>query len=168
MTKYLPRYVSGGLPSFLEDEVFRTEVPLIVHTWKPYAEQFISLFNEISPQVRERIKANIQDLPIAVDEADTADFETFLIEKVVSWGEKGSKLPKLRLLENKGLMKNTSQKVVSVLQKGSKLFDKRTEYVFAILLLSVSPISLVKLINLFGYKARYKFNGKGCTIGLRL
>lgn len=157
MTKYLPRYVSGGLPSFLEDEVFRTEVPLIVHTWKPYAEQFISLFNEISPQVRERIKANIQDLPIAVDEADTADFDTILIKKVSSWGEKGAKLPNSRVLINKGVTKDDLKKVSSWSEKGAKLFPKRTDYILKILLLTLASIPLVQLMESIGYNNRQKF-----------
>ena len=100
---------------------------------------------------------NIQDVPIAKDDADTADFDAFLIKKVSSWGEKGAKLPNSRVLINEGITKDSLKKVSSWDEKGAKLFPKRTDYILKILLLTLAPIPLAQLMESIGYNNRQKF-----------
>ena len=157
MTKYVPRYVEGALPVFLEDDIFTTEVPLMIYTWKPYAKQFISLFEDLPPQARERVMNNIQGMPVAIDDTDTSDFDAFLIKKVSSWGEKGAKLPNSRVLINEGITKDELKKVPSGGEKGAKLFPKRTAYILKILLLTLAAIPLAQLMESIGYNNRQKF-----------
>ena len=158
MTQYVPLYVEGAKPVFLEDDIFTTEVPLIIFTWKPYAQQFVSLFGDISEQRRKRMIVNLEHLPVVSDNAgELADIDAFIIEKVSRWVEKGGKLKKSKVFGNKGISKILAEKAVRSAQKGGKLFDKRTEYIVSILALALEPVSILKLIEFFEYKERVKF-----------
>jgi predicted transcriptional regulator len=109
-----------------------------------------------------------------------------ILNLALSWVEKGTKLPKLRLSENKfftgfetkkGLspvekgtksLKNTTvenkqvmdtkdKKRLSLLEKGTKSLSKKLHYIVVILSMSGMPISVDELMEIFAYQNRTKF-----------
>ncbi len=158
ITKYLPHYVhSSATPIFQEDEHFMTEIPLRIFTWGVAADQFIiTYFNHIPDEIRTDLTAKMKNIPVDYD-IESMGFNVFIEHIVLKWIEKGGKLPNSRVFENKGLREMISQKGVSALQKGGKLFDKRTECFFSILLSALDAIFLSDLAEKLGYSKRDKF-----------
>lgn len=158
ITKYLPHYVhSTATPVFQEDEHFITEIPLRIFTWGVAAGQFIiTYFNHIPDEIRTDLAAKMKNIPVDYD-IESMGFNVFIEHIVLKWIEKGGKLPNSRVFENKGVRGIIFQKGVSALQKGGKLFDKRTECLFSVLLSVLDAVSLSDLAAKLGYSNRDKF-----------
>ncbi|MFH1857027.1 MAG: RNA-binding domain-containing protein, partial [Candidatus Omnitrophota bacterium] len=158
ITKYLPHYVhSSATPIFQEDEHFMTEIPLRIFTWGAAADIFISTcFNYIPDNIRADLTAKMKNIPVDYD-IESMGFNVFIEHILLKWIEKGSKLSNSRVFENKGLREIISQKGVSALQKGGKLFNKRTEYLFLVLLSALESVFLSDLAEKLGYSKRDKF-----------
>lgn len=156
MTRYVPMYVEGAKPIFLEDDIFRTEIPLIQFTWRPFAKQFITCLGNIPAEPTRVMLENLSKIAVT-DDPTKVSFEQFLLKKAASWAGKGTKVPELQILVNKGISENNLKKVPSYTEKGTKLFNKRTLNLLKIILMTLKPAALTKIMDWIGYKNRKQF-----------
>jgi hypothetical protein len=84
-------------------------------------------------------------------------WEEMILSLVLSWVEKGTKLPELRLSENKHFANFETKKAPSWDEKGTKSLPKKLHYLIVILSMSGVPISVDELMEIFTYRNKTKF-----------
>ena len=89
--------------------------------------------------------------------ATLPDEDTFWYRLVPSWIEKGTKLPKLRLLINSNLPYTDFSQVPSWAEKGTKLLPKRSRMLLTILVHILEPIGMDALMQQLAYENRKSF-----------
>ena len=159
--KYLNIYSPGAKPVFIEDDLFKTIIPLVGSVLgKEKASVFIELTGlDKSKLNSETIKA-IETLDLAPEYADVDGINDlfFANDKGLgwSWSQKGVELKKLRMLINKELQNNPLFEGYSWSQKGVELFDKRTITLFRILLLCLYPQKIEYIQDVLSFSVKSK------------
>lgn len=159
--KYLNIYSSGAKPLFIEDDHFKTIIPLIGST---LGEEKADIFMELvglnkSDLDAETIEA-IEALELAPEYAEIDNpNDLFFAEGNSlgwSWSKKGGKLKDLRVKINNELQNNPSFEGYSWGKKGVELFDKRTIMLFRILLLCLYPKNIENIQEILGFSVKSK------------
>ncbi|MCC5907047.1 MAG: putative DNA binding domain-containing protein [Balneolaceae bacterium] len=153
--KWLPRYIPNSKPVFIENDVFKTVIPLKVEALGNFAESFRKWL-QLSDDYDEHISEGLQNIPLPTSLAD-ASFKEVLTHLVPSWTKVGTKLKRLDWANNEISSKDEVQKVSSWYQDGTKLLHKKTVYLIQILTLASKAISLDDMMNAIGYKNRASF-----------
>ena len=122
--KYLPLYVPGAEPLFIEDNVFKTTIPLSVVTFSEFANQWQNWL-ELSPEYNAHIEKSLNKIVIDAN-LKGANWETLLLHLVPSWTEKGTKLDILDWPKNQATTELEIKKVPSWMEKGTKLIHKKS------------------------------------------
>ena len=154
-TKWLPRYIANAKPLFIEDDIFKTIIPLRVITLGDFAESFRKWLH-LSNNSEEHISEGLKNIPLPPSLGD-ASWNEVLLYLVPSWDQFGTKLKRLDWAENKVSGKEEIQKVPSWNQDSTKLLHKKTIYLIQILTLASKAISLEDMMNAIGYKNRATF-----------
>lgn len=179
-TKYLNFYVSGAKPLFYEDELFRTEIPLVNVTLEPFINQFINWLG-LSQDSFDHLALGLKT--INLDPSLQHITWNILIPKLIpSWHHKGTNLPefdwpqkqpflkKVSSLSKKGTnlvedenidfsskLKIILEKEPSLIEKSANLLHKKSNYLLSILVLTSEQIKLEKMMEWIGYKNRKTF-----------
>ena len=148
--KYLPQYVPGAHPVFLENDTFKTIIPLRFVNFGTYALSFINWL-----ELDEKFTAHLID-GLAGIELPSAYFdltwEQVLLQLVPSWHQKGTQLKSLDWYENQVFVENEIKKVPNWHEKGTQLLKKKNWYLMGILSLCSLPIAQSDLMAAFDYK----------------
>jgi ATP-dependent DNA helicase RecG len=154
-TKWLPRYVPNAKPLFIENDVFKTVIPLKVATLGSFAEA-IREWLKLSKDSQDHLAEGLQNitLPSALVEAS---WKEVILHLVPSWNEFGTKLKRLDWANNEVSSKDEIKEVPSWDQDGTKLLHKKTVYLIQILVLTSKAISLDDMMSAIGYKNRTSF-----------
>jgi ATP-dependent DNA helicase RecG len=153
--KYLPLYVPNAEPLFIEDNVFKTIIPLAVVTLAPFANKWQNWL-ELSGEHMAHIEKSLAKITIDTS-LKVADWEAVLLNLVPSWTEKGTKLSALDWPRNQAITEEDIKKVPGWTEKGTKLIHKKVRYLIAILSLTAEPISLDDLMSAIGYSNKKTF-----------
>jgi ATP-dependent DNA helicase RecG len=148
--KYLPLYVKGAHPVFLENDIFKTVIPLRFVNLGYYANNFISWL-EIGENSASHLSEGLKqiELPAAYFELT---WQQVLLLLVPSWHQKGTELNTLDWFESQVFAENEIKKVPSWHQKSTQLLKKKNWYLIGILSLCSLPIALSDLMVAFDYK----------------
>jgi ATP-dependent DNA helicase RecG len=159
VNKYLKYYVSeSAKPLFIEDNVFRTTIPLVVYTFAYKTEYVFELLGIEKNNVDQELFEKIHSLEISSKMAFAKEKSRFLFELVSGWLRIGTKLPDLRL-SNINLLDNpTVFEVPSLQEKSTNLLGKRFFTLMKILIATTVSISMDKLMTFMNYKNRKTFN----------
>jgi ATP-dependent DNA helicase RecG len=156
--KYLNLYVTSAKPLFLEDDKFKTIIPLFSSVLgKERTNIFIELVGLDKSNVNTRIIEAIEALELAPEYAEIINPDELFFKKGVSWAEKGGKHKNIRLHINSKLHFDDFYKGASWAEKGSKLFDKRTATLLKLLLLCLSPQKLEDILAILEFNSRDRF-----------
>jgi ATP-dependent DNA helicase RecG len=155
--KYLPLYVPGAKPMFWEDNIFKTEIPLITFSFGNVAETLIEVLDFKNKVDTARLtvfkKASIS--PTYTDFIN--DTDKLLIKMGCTWYEKGVKFDKLRFLINNNIQIEHLKKESTLPQKGVKLFKKRGQNILKTLVLLLLPMSLDNLVEILGFNSKNSY-----------
>lgn len=153
--RYLPLYSGGALPTFEENEIFVTRLPLKHNVFKPYVAQFADWL-ALPVDCNEHLMDGLADIemPVCLYEAS---WEDALLELVPSWVEKGTQLPTFLFAKPQQLTTDEIKKVPSWAEKSTQLLPKKIWYIVAILALCGKPTSFGQLMEFFQYKNRNTF-----------
>lgn len=154
--KYLPLYVSNAAPLFIENETFKTIIPLVRKSFGEFAEKWqnwLGLPAETLPRLKEGL-AKVS-LPSQLGDVSWEDLILYLIPV---WREKGVKLEELKAPKNQVFERDEIKKVSSWSQKGVKLLQKKYKYLISILSLTTEPATLKELLGWLDYKNRTTFS----------
>ncbi len=155
--KYLNTYVPGAKPLFIEDDQFKTIIPLIGSVLgEEKADIFIELVGLDKSKLDTETVEAIEALELSPKYAEITSSDEFFFKKGSSWSEKGVKSKNLRLLINKELQFDDFKKGSSWSEKGVKLFDKRTLTIFRLLLLCLNPQKRDDIMEIIGFNSRDK------------
>ncbi len=147
--KYLPLYSSGAMPEFIEDNIFKTIIPLSLHTLKTYAEQWMNWL-DLKSRFYSHIEMALDNIPIDSGLHKT-DWESMILYLVPGWNQKGTKLDVLKWAKYQPVIEEEIKKVPGWNIKSTKLLHKKSRYIIAILSLTAVAISLEDMMSAIGY-----------------
>ena len=180
--KYLPHYVPGAKPVFIENDTFKTEIPLVYVTLADYARQLLDWL-DLPDSVLNQIQLGLQNVPLPAN-LTKKGWEEVLLHLVPSWHLNGTQLSHIKWPEKQAFIpkKDTStvekryklpekidtdylevtgkliKKAPSWNEKGSKLLAKRSMYLISILSLASTPIKSEEIMEIMAYGSRKYFN----------
>jgi len=127
--KYLNEYVPGAKPLFIEDDRFKTIIPLISSVLgKEKAAIFMELVGLDKSKLNTETIEAIEALALAPEYSEIENPDELFFKKGASWGE-----------------------------KGGKLFDKRTTVLFKILLLCIASQHRDYILSILEFNSRDRF-----------
>lgn len=153
--KYLPLYIEGAQPVFIEGQIFKTIIPLHLTTLKPYAIEWLNWL-ELNAEYISHLEISLSKISID-SELFSASWETCLLNLVPSWTIKGTKLPNLDWPKNQPIDEESIKKAPSWTQKGTNLIHKKVRYIIAILSLIAEPLSLEDIMKAVDYANKKTF-----------
>lgn len=153
--KYLPLYVKGAKPLFIEDVVFKTVMPLSRHTLQPFSLQWLTWL-ELSEEYTRHFDLALSQIDLSPTLKD-AGWEELLLHLVPGWHQKGAKLPKLDWPKNQAVDKNEIKKVPGWAEKSTRLTHKKVRYLISVLMLSGEPINLEDMMKAICYANKSTF-----------
>ncbi|MDD4630884.1 MAG: putative DNA binding domain-containing protein [Proteiniphilum sp.] len=148
--KYLPLYIPGAHPLFVENDIFKTVVPLRFVSLGNYSDSFISWLG-ISDHYASHLSEGLQQIELPA-ECLERNWQQVLLYLVPSWHEKGTQLNALNWSVNQVFVEGEIQRVPSWHEKGAQLLKKKNWYLIGILSLCCLPIALSELMAAFDYK----------------
>ena len=153
--KYLKSYTPGSKPLFYEDDVFRTEIPLVSVVLSTYTDQLIH-WMDLPVTVKEHLGNGLSQITLDPSMAG-ALWDDIILFLVPGWNQKGTRLRELDWPKKQHVTIGEIQKVPGWNQKGTKLMHKKVRYLIAILMLASIPVKLEKMMDWIGYKNRKTF-----------
>ncbi|MBV6512082.1 MAG: hypothetical protein FMNOHCHN_01572 [Ignavibacteriaceae bacterium] len=153
--KYLPQYVKGAHPVFIDDDIFRVILPLRFVSLAKYTAEFIrwlDLKTDLPPARWEGLKQ--VELP---SEFWNRTWEEALIHLVPGWHKAGTGLAPLNWAEKQLFAEDDLKKIPGWHEKGTQLLKKKNWYLISILSLCTAPVKMADLLAAFDYKNAKKF-----------
>lgn len=151
VVKYLRHYTLGGTPLFLEDDLFRTEIPLEQTSLSVIGPHFLQLLNLSTSDSKL-----LSSIPLCSD-FEKADPDAILFGLVSRWHELGVKMRHLDWMIVKSLSEEAWETVQGWEEKGSAFIGRKGLYLLQILVLCIEPKSMDELLVAFGYNNRNSF-----------
>jgi len=148
--KYLPLYSNHAKPVFIEDETFKTIIPLNLSLLSDYLEELFKWF-DLPPDAKEHFTKSTAEISIAGSFRKNPCDEVIL-ELVRSWMEFGTQLDSLNWPQNQPLTKEDIKKVPAWNELSTQLLHKKVRYYLLILILALKPIKLKELMHFLDYK----------------
>lgn len=152
MNKFVVAYTGGAQPIFIEDECFRSVIPMVTYLVGENYLLYLHLAGlteaQLGPARIERLKGLSLDARLK----DKQDWDELAVALVWSWQEKRGEFEKLRFLTNSSLSVDGLKKRGSWEEKTGELLQKRDRTIVAILLLATLPISIEELAHKLGYR----------------
>ncbi len=156
--KYLNLYVTGSKPLFIEDDKFKTIIPLVGSVLgKDKATILLELIGLDKLKLTDENITSIEALELTPELTEISDLDEFFFKKGASWIEKGSKHKNLRFKNINNLPFDYFVKGASWTEKGSKLMDKRSITLLKILLLCSTPQKIENLLSVLEFNSRDRF-----------
>ena len=156
--KYLNLYVAGAKPLFIEDDKFKTIIPLLGSILgEEKANAFIELVGLNKSKLNTETVEAIQALELSPEYVNIENPNELFFQKGSSWAEKGVKFKNIRLQINSNLQFSEFEKGSSWAEKGVKLFDKRTAMILRLLLLCLEPQKRDDMMEILDFNSRDKF-----------
>lgn len=148
--KYLPHYATGAQPVFIENNIFKTIIPLRLVSLGAYAEKFIAWL-DLNEGFSEHLLQGLEKVEISADWFDK-DWEQVLFKLVPSWHQKGTELKTLGWSEKQVFAADEIKKVPGWNKKSTGLLNKKNRYLIGILCLCSLPLGMTSLMQAFNYK----------------
>ncbi len=153
--KYLPLYVNGAQPSFIEGIIFKTIIPLQLVTLGRFTDKWIKWL-QLSEDYREHLEKSLNKIevnPVLFN----ASWDDCLLQLVPGWNQKGTRLEKLDWPKNQTVEKDFSEKVPGRPTEGTGRPHKKIRYLISILSLAAEPLSLDDIMKAIGYANKKTF-----------
>jgi ATP-dependent DNA helicase RecG len=153
--KYLDIYVPGAKPSFIESDIFLTEIPLLLVSMQQYHRPLCQWL-ELSESAAELVKNNLASLSLDPS-LHSVNWPALILHLVPGWNQKGTQLKALNWPKKQHLSQDEIEKVSGWDEKGTRLLHKKVNYFIKILFLSIAPIALTELMKYIDYSNRNAF-----------
>lgn len=153
--RYLPLYVPGAKPVFIENDTFITEIPLLFASLSKFAEKWNKWLG-LNADFSIHFSAGFENiaLPASLSNASWSEALLFLVP---SWHRIGTQLGALDWPENQIFLDEEIKNVPSWAEKGRELLCKKVWYLIGILSLCTEPVKLKDLMLAFNYKNEKAF-----------
>jgi ATP-dependent DNA helicase RecG len=156
VNKYLKLYADGAKPLFIEDDDFKTIIPLKVNRFEDKSDILLDLLGLDAKQVPSDCAVELRKLPLSDDFAQIDNLDELFYKKGISWSEKGVKLKNLRFQIISKLSLDDFKKGSSWSEKGVKLFSKRSLNILKILVRLLVSVTIDELLEFLQFGSRDK------------
>ncbi|GAB4176153.1 MAG: hypothetical protein Kow00108_11490 [Calditrichia bacterium] len=153
--KYVPLYVSGAKPIFIENDNFITRIPLVAITLKDFSKEWINWI-EIDLVFKEHIYSGLKNIQLPPS-LKGKNWQEVLLYLVPSWHNTGTQLNSLNWDEKQPIKKEELLKIPSFDKKSTQLLGKKNRYFIGILSLCAQPIKSSEILKAFNYKNEKTF-----------
>ena len=182
--KYLPHYVPGVKPVFVENDMFKTEIPFWKISLGLFAESFRDWL-DFPESATEHLLSGLNNINLPAELIEQS-WEDTLLHLVPGWHLNGTRLSQIKWPEKQAFASAKKKKVPSkdskgtqlaiktntdyltVTQemikkvpgwnkKGTKLLAKRSVYLISILCLASEPIKREEIMDIIGYANKKTF-----------
>ncbi len=155
--KYLKIYANGAKPLFIEDDLFKTIIPLSRPTMRDLAEPLLEFVGFIVRyEDKGRVEA-LKDITLSNEIAQYSSIEESMFNLGYKWYQKGVNLDKIRFLIYNDLKFEDFKKESTFEEKGVKLLKKRGKNVIKVLVYALDPLTLDELSELMEFKSKSSF-----------
>lgn len=154
--KYLKFYANGAKPIFIEDDKFRSIIPLSCPVFGDKADLVFSFVGLDSSILPKNLLEEMKQLALFPQFSEIDDPDIFLFQKGGSWVEKGGKLVDVRINKINNLRFDDFQKGGSWIEKGGKLLPKRALNILKILIICLEPVKIEEMKRMMPYGNREK------------
>ncbi len=157
MNKFVKVYSGGASPIFIEDEPFKSILPMASNK---LGGRF-KLYLHLSQQTEEELGVDriniLKDFSIDLDLETITDLDELALNLVGSWQEKSEDLDRVRFLTNENTSLEKLKKAGSWQEKSGELLKKRGKVLLCTLLWAIQPISLEDLASKLGYRSKDRY-----------
>ncbi|MEO6682896.1 MAG: RNA-binding domain-containing protein [Ginsengibacter sp.] len=154
VVKYLSHYNPGGIPLFIEDDLFKAEIPLEQLMLSSFNKQLLDFLQlPLSPYLS---LDQLGKIPISSD-LDGANLDIILFNLVSRWHENGIRINSLEWSIPKDFNTLEWKKVPGWSEKGIRMINKKSLYLLQILFLCIDPIPMEDLLGQLNYSNRASF-----------
>ncbi len=157
MNKFISAYTEGAHPIFIEDELFKSVIPMQVLKIGDKYELYLHLCLLQANQLKGERIAILKELPLDLGLKKINDFDELAIALVNHWDKKSRESHGVRFLLNKQLRPGELKKVGSWNEKSRELLKKRSRVLLSTLLLALQPVSLDELARILGYRSKERY-----------
>ena len=157
VNKYLKLYANGASPLFLEEDVFKTIIPLDRLTLGDNANALLEFAGGAREDYGKEKLTLLGDISLNTAFKDITDLNELLFKLGRTWAEKSGKLDKVRFLIDNDLEIEDFKKEGSLTEKGGRLLKKRGKVILQVLIALLQPMSLDDLISFMGYRSKERF-----------
>jgi ATP-dependent DNA helicase RecG len=154
-TKYLPLYAKDTIPVFIEEDIFKTEIPLETNSFIEFKGKIFQWL-EIDENFSQHLEKGLNKININLDLINLS-WDNIISKLVSTWLEKSTNHRELNLLKEQYINNEHKKNVPSMYQKSIKLLPKKLYYLIEILFLCAEPISLGKMMICLNYKNKKTF-----------
>ena len=157
MNKFVSSYTGGAHPTFIEDEPFRSVLPMLLHKIGNKSDIYMHL-SQLKPDQLGKIRVSaLSELSLDLSHKGIDDLDELALRLIDHWTQKSGEFPNIRFLTNKELTIEELKKVGSWVEKSGELLKKRARVMLSTLLLTLEPISLEGLSNTLGYRSKDRY-----------
>ena len=154
--KYLKIYANGAKPVFIEDDKFRTIIPLTCPVFGDKAAIVLSFSGLDITAIPIGILEELKMAPLFPRFAEITDPDAFLFQKGSSWAEKGVKIKSFRINNINDLQFDDFKKGSSWAEKGGKLLPKRTITILKLMMICIIPNKIEEMMQQISFGSRDK------------
>jgi len=148
--KYIPLYVHNAKPVFIENDVFKTIIPLQSVNLATYSNEMLSWL-ELPASISTHLQKGLATIPISASLKNKA-WSDVILQLVPSWNEKGTQLTALNWPVNQIHDIEEIKNVSSWNIKGTQLLQKKVWYLISILCLTSEGIRFKDIMESLDYK----------------
>jgi len=156
VNKFLKLYTGGAKPLFIEDDDFKTVIPLLVYKFDEKADVFFDLLGINSEIIPKECSDELKNLALSEEYAKLINPDEFFFKKGSGWDKKGVKLKNVRFQITSKLSFDDFQKGSSWSEKGVKLFSKRSLNILKIMVRVLTPATIDELMEFMEFGSRDK------------
>jgi len=157
VNKYLKIYANGAKPIFIEDDNFKTIIPLSQEIMGNRAEMLIEFLGlDLEKFGKDRLN-RLKEMAISNEFSKMDDPDEFFFQKGTSWVEKGGMLQNSRIQRTNKIAFDDFQKGASWTEKGGMLLPKRNLNLLGLMISAILPTSLEQLMEMMQFGSRDKF-----------
>jgi ATP-dependent DNA helicase RecG len=157
VNKYLPVYANGAKPIFIENDKFRTVVPLTRLILGDKAYILLKLAGIEIKNIDTDFLNAIRDITVPVDIFRIDNQDKLIMKMGLCWHQNGVKLDRLRFLINNTIGIEDLKMELSIEEKGVKLLKGRGKNILKILLYLLIPQSMEELMVNMQFSSRGSF-----------
>ncbi len=125
--KYLPLYINGAKPLFIENDTFKTEIPLVFVTLADYAV-YLTNWLGLPLSAEEQLNKGLKNVPLPSN-LSGKNWEEVLLHLVPSWHKNGTQLLKESWPDNQYFTKKKKIQVPSRAKKSTQSVRKGAKHI---------------------------------------
>lgn len=153
--KYLSIYTPGAKPFFYENDLFRTEIPLVAITLAPFTNKLLKWL-DLPATEAEHVREGLASVNIHALGKE-ASWQQVVMHLVPGWNQIGTRLNLLKWPKKQPLEQESLEKVPGWDQEGTRVVHNKVRYYISILALTTQAIKLEGLMEALDYKNRKTF-----------